>query len=82
MKRWKKLYAIDGMFTCYYCLKKFPIGEATKDHKKPLSRFDDKSKENIVLCCRKCNNEKGALTAEEYDVWKRLDFIRNGGLSR
>ena len=82
MKKWKQLYAINGMFTCPYCLKQYPIKEATKDHINPLSRFHDKSKENIVLSCKKCNGEKGALTAEEYAEWKRLNFIRCGGLSR
>lgn len=82
MKRWKQLYAINGIFTCPYCLKQFPIKDATKDHKNAKSRFHDNSWKNIVICCKKCNNEKGALTVEEYAEWKRLNFIRCGGLSR
>lgn len=90
MKKWKRLYGLDAKFTCPYCLKEFPVKKATVDHVNPYSRFHDNSPENKVLSCRMCNQEKGALTAEEYDLWKmteddilwkRLEFIRNGGLS-
>lgn len=82
MKRWKQLYAINGMFTCPYCLKTLPIKLATRDHANPKARFHDKSWKNIVICCKACNNEKGCLTVEEYQTWKRLEFMRCGGLSR
>ena len=91
MKRWKQLYGINAVFVCPYCLKIYPIKKATVDHKKPYSRFHDNSDENKVLACRDCNNEKGSLTPEEYELWKttedlgewyRLEFIRNGGLSQ
>lgn len=82
MKAWKKLYGINGKFICPYCLQEFPIEQATKDHKNPKSRFKDYSPENITVCCEKCNNQKGALTAEEYELWKILEYIRNGGLTR
>lgn len=82
MKRWKKLYGIDGTFTCPYCLKTLPIEQATRDHRIPRSRGGKTSPENIEIVCEKCNNEKGALTPSEYEEWLRLNFIRNGGLSR
>lgn len=91
MRRWKRLYDSNATFICPYCLKEFPMKKATKDHINPWSRFHDNSPENIVYACKSCNTEKGALTAEEYEtwkttedwiVWKRLEFIRNGGLSR
>jgi len=82
MKHWKRLYNNSGTFTCYYCLKEFPINLATRDHKLPRSRNGQTTPENIVICCQKCNSEKGALTEEEYKVWKRLNYIRCGGLTR
>lgn len=82
MKRWKQLYSIDGKFTCCYCLKEFPIADATRDHKIPKSRGGKTTPENIVVCCEKCNSQKGALTPDEYAQWMRLEIIRNGGLSR
>lgn len=78
-KKWKKLYKASVSFTCPYCLQQYPLTEATKDHKNPKSRFHDNSEENIVLCCKKCNHEKGALTAEEYEIWKKLNEIRVHG---
>lgn len=82
MKRWKRLYSSNGKFTCPYCLKEFPLSEATRDHKLPKSRGGRLDQNNIIIACKLCNNEKGSLTPEEYAEWKRLEFIRNGGLSR
>ena len=91
MKKWKHLYGLEATFVCPYCLKVFPIKKATIDHKNPYSRFHDNSPENKVISCKFCNNQKGALTVAEYELWKttedlgewyRLEFIRNGGLSR
>lgn len=82
MSRWKRLYDKQGFFVCPYCLKQFPLGKATKDHVIPASRGGKADDKNLVLSCAKCNTEKGALTAEEYAEWKRLEFIRNGGMSR
>lgn len=56
--------------------------EITKDHLVPTSRGGSRDKSNIVLACKRCNNEKGALTPEEYAEWKRLNFIRCGGLNQ
>lgn len=81
-KRWRKITEIQTTIICPYCLKEVPLSETNLDHILPRSRFYDKSPENIVRCCKRCNTEKGALTAEEYAEWKRLNFIRNGGLSR
>ena len=77
--KWKKLYGAEISFTCPYCLGIFPLSEASKDHINPKSRFHDNSPENIVLSCKKCNNEKGSLTAEEYEIWKKLNEIRLHG---
>lgn len=80
-RKWKKLYSIDAKFTCPYCLKEFPLCEATIEHEPPRSRQKELGESEKLLACKHCNNEKGALTAKEYAEWKRLEFIRNGGLS-
>ena len=82
MKRWKKLYCLDGKFTCPYCLKEYSMDEATRDHRQPRSRGGKTEPDNITICCKYCNSEKGALTVEEYELWKKLEFIRNGGLGK
>lgn len=78
-KKWKKLYKASVSFTCPYCLQQFPLSEATKDHALPRNRGGQTTEENIVLCCAKCNHEKGALTPEEYIIWKQLNEIRVHG---
>ena len=42
---------------------------ATVDHIIPKSRGGTNSPINTVLCCRKCNNEKGNFTGVEYRDW-------------
>src|SRR5690349_11094199 len=42
---------------------------ATTDHIIPKCRGGTSSPINTVLCCRKCNNEKGDFTGVEYRAW-------------
>ena len=81
-RRWKKLYGSHISFVCPYCLKTFPLSESTKDHVIPRKKKKKTVPENIVLSCKSCNSQKGALTPDEYKDWLRLEYIRNGGLSR
>lgn len=82
MKRWRKLYEAQTSFVCPYCLRTLPISKATREHEPAKSRQKECGASKIILACGHCNHQKGALTAEEYAEWKRLEFIRNGGLSR
>lgn len=90
-KQWKKLYRLTATFICPYCQKEFPLNKATVEHLVPRSRGGTSDPENIVYACKFCNNQKGSLTPEEYQIWrttldieewKRLEFIRNGKLSQ
>lgn len=78
-RKWKKLYGRSISFTCPYCMKQYPLSEATKDHITPKSRGGRTTQTNIILCCAACNHEKGALTAEEYELWKILNELRVHG---
>ena len=89
--KWRKLYSTQIEFTCPYCLQQFPIIKATKEHEPPLSRQKELGASRILLACKKCNNEKGALSAEEYKRWKTtknfaefatLEAIRNGNFNK
>lgn len=91
MKHWKRLYGLQATFVCPYCMDEFPLSKATIDHIQPRSRGGSSAPYNTVYSCKHCNNEKGSLNAEEYarwketldrEEWKRLEFIRNGGLSQ
>ncbi len=81
-KKWKQLYGHTINFVCPYCLKMLPLTEATKEHEPPQSRQSEFGQSKVYLACKKCNNEKGALTVDEYKEWKRLERIRNGGKAR
>ncbi|MEW6125962.1 MAG: HNH endonuclease [Acidobacteriota bacterium] len=49
---------------CQYCGRAFPPQELTLDHVVPRSRNGDSSWDNLVACCRSCNNRKGNLSPE------------------
>ena len=60
---WWKQKLVDGV--CYYCGKKFTKQELTMDHIVPLARGGKSTKNNIVVCCKECNNKKGLKTPVE-----------------
>lgn len=51
--------------TCQYCGHVFAPQELTLDHLIPRSRGGDSTWENLVTCCRRCNNRKGGRTPDE-----------------
>ncbi len=51
-------------YTCQYCGRVFPPQELTLDHIVPRSRNGDSSWDNLVTCCRTCNNRKSDLSPE------------------
>ncbi|MCL2025338.1 MAG: HNH endonuclease [Leptospirales bacterium] len=65
---WKKKIS-SGI--CYYCNQKFIPAELTMDHKIPLSRGGYSEKENIVPCCKECNNKKKYLMPVEWDEYMK-----------
>ena len=50
---------------CHYCGKKFPREELTLDHIVPVARGGRSTRGNLVVCCRRCNQNKGMLTPAE-----------------
>jgi len=79
---WRNLYSMEATIVCPYCLKPMSPKEMTRDHVIPKSRGGKTEESNIIIVCKRCNQEKGALTLEEYKEWKRLNTIRNGGRER
>ena len=82
-KKWKHLYHEQiqmGICYCYLCGKPIERKEDfSLEHKNPASRGGANSPNNWCPSHKSCNNEKGALTYEEYQQWKHLEFLRNGG---
>jgi 5-methylcytosine-specific restriction endonuclease McrA len=52
-------------YRCQYCGDSLGARELTFDHVVPRARGGATSWENIVTCCRACNDEKRDLTPEE-----------------
>lgn len=50
---------------CYYCAGIFLPAELTMDHLVPLARGGRSTKNNVVPCCKTCNNVKKYLTPAE-----------------
>lgn len=55
-----------GSGVCYYCGKKFPPTDLTMDHLIPLARGGSSTKENLVPCCKDCNNKKKNMMPHEW----------------
>jgi 5-methylcytosine-specific restriction endonuclease McrA len=76
-KAWRNLINQPSGLIC--CICGLPIvsrKECSREHEPPLSRGGKKSQWRYA--CKKCNNRKGALTAQEYAVWLELEHRRNG----
>lgn len=52
-------------YTCQYCGKRFSAEELTLDHVYPKSRLGPDIWENIVTCCKECNQYKADRTPKE-----------------
>jgi 5-methylcytosine-specific restriction endonuclease McrA len=50
--------------TCQYCGRVFAPQDLTLDHITPRSRGGASAWENLVTCCRSCNNRKGDRSPE------------------
>ena len=64
----KNLVKKLGNYHCAYCGS---IKDLTIDHMLPQSRGGKHTYDNLVCCCRQCNEEKGNRTPEE---WGRLPY--------
>ncbi len=53
---------------CAYCGKSINIADATIDHVLPLSQGGSSSWDNLVNCCKVCNQRKGNRTPEEAHI--------------
>ncbi len=63
--RWWKQKLAAGL--CYYCGEKKPAAELTMDHIVPLARGGRSTKDNLVPCCKECNNRKKTMLPMEWE---------------
>ncbi len=52
-------------FRCQYCGERFRMDGLTYDHVVPRAQGGKTTWDNIVMACRKCNDEKGSRTPEQ-----------------
>ncbi|MCB2215470.1 HNH endonuclease [Desulfofustis glycolicus] len=69
--RWWQQKTAAG--TCYYCGQRVAHRDLTMDHLVPLTRGGRSTKDNLVPCCKECNNKKKSLLPIEWeDYLKRF----------
>ena len=81
-KQFKDLYRMSiKIETVFCCLCGKPIikeKELSVEHLMPRSRGGADEIGNWGISHKKCNQQKGALTLEEYRQWLALEQKRNG----
>ena len=65
---------LRDMFTCQYCLTKFPQKQLTLDHVHPISLGGKTSWENIVSAFNPCNSCKGSKLIKPKNTPYRPDY--------
>lgn len=63
--RWWQQKTASGL--CHYCRNKFAYSELTMDHLVPLARGGRSTKDNLVPCCKECNNLKKSMLPLEWE---------------
>lgn len=63
--RWWQQKTAPGL--CFYCAKKTAFKNITMDHLVPLSRGGRSTKDNLVPCCKNCNNLKKGMMPLEWE---------------
>lgn len=74
--RWWQQKTASGL--CYYCGIKVAFKDITMDHLVPLGRGGRSTKDNLVPCCKKCNNLKKNMLPLEWEenleqIEKKID---------
>jgi len=70
--RWWQQKTASG--TCHYCGGKVGFKNLTMDHIIPLARGGRSTRDNLVPCCKECNNRKKNSLPVEWDEY--LDTLQ------
>ena len=65
--RWWQRKTAAG--ACYYCGEHFSHKELTMDHLIPLARGGRSTRDNLVPCCKSCNNKKKTMLPVEWEEY-------------
>jgi 5-methylcytosine-specific restriction endonuclease McrA len=61
----RKNILLRDHYTCQYCTRVMSPSELTLDHVIPKSRGGNSNWDNLVACCKRCNNRKGNALPDE-----------------
>lgn len=70
----KEFLSENKLSKCIYCNSKLNENNATCDHIIPISKGGNNCKLNLIVCCIKCNSERGDLPFYEYLKTKNKNF--------
>lgn len=70
-KQRRRFFAQNGPH-CYYCGLKLSVTAFRIEHKTPLSRGGNNTKENRALSCLGCDTDKENRTVEEFRLLREL----------
>ena len=65
--RWWQRKTASGL--CYYCGTQVAHKALTMDHLIPLARGGRSTKDNLVPCCKSCNNKKKTMLPVEWEEY-------------
>ena len=66
-------YTLYGYDTCRYCGKPLTLTERSIDHIYPRSWGGVSIPNNLLPCCKTCNQSKADMAPYQYNRWKRLE---------
>lgn len=69
MRRSQWFKNLKGKGQCYYCKERFHPKELTMDHIVPIVRGGKTSRNNVVACCKECNNKKKYMLPVEWEEY-------------
>ncbi len=82
----KKSILIRDLYTCQYCQKKLSNSSGTRDHVYPDSLGGPTTWDNLVACCKSCQQKKSNRTCEQSGMFPKttpreptlIERFRNG----
>ena len=66
---------ISNNCKCYYCEVDLQKNEVTMDHVVPVAKGGKSTKNNVVPCCKSCNNQKKHLGPVDWVFY--LEELKN-----
>jgi len=63
---WQLKYAPEKLARCPYCHELLHDRATEWDHIIPICQGGKSAKDNLILCCAACNQEKGGRTPEQW----------------